>query len=43
MPEALKSLGLAILVAVVVSYLGVTFAKYVRNLNQYRVVEVIDF
>jgi putative membrane protein len=43
MPEALKSLGIAILVAVVVSYLGVTFARYVRNLNQYRVVEVIDF
>jgi putative membrane protein len=43
MPEALKSLGIAILVAVVVSYLGVTFARYVRNLNQYRIVEVIDF
>jgi putative membrane protein len=43
MPEALKSLGLAILAAVVVSYLGVTVAKYVRNLTQYRVVEVIDF
>jgi putative membrane protein len=43
MPEALKSLGIAILAAVVVSYLGVTFARYVRNLTQYRAVEVIDF
>lgn len=43
MPEALQSLGIAIIAAVVVSYLGVTFARYVRNLTRYRVVEVIDF
>lgn len=43
MPEALKSLVFAILGAVVVSYLGVTFAKYVRTLTEYRVVEIIDF
>jgi putative membrane protein len=43
MPAALKSLGIAILAAVIVSYLGVTFARYVRNLTQYRVVEIIDF
>ncbi len=43
MPDALKSLGVAIVVAVAVSYLGVTLARYVRRLTQYRVVEVIDF
>jgi putative membrane protein len=43
MSSALQSLGIAIVVAVVVSYLGVTVARYVRNLTQYRVVEVIDF
>jgi putative membrane protein len=43
MSAALQSLVIAILVAVVVSYVGVAFARYVRSLTQYRVVEVIDF
>ena len=43
MSEALKSLGVGIVVAIVVSFIGVQFSRYVRNLTQYRTVEVIDF
>ena len=43
MPEAIKSLAIAITGAVVVSYVGVQFAKYVKRITQYRTVEVIDF
>ena len=43
MGEALKNLGIGIVAAVVVSYVGVRFSRYVRNLTQYRTVEVIDF
>jgi putative membrane protein len=43
MAGALKSLGIGILLAIVVSFIGVQFSRYVRNLTQYRTVEVIDF
>ncbi len=43
MPEALKSLGIGIVLAIVVSFIGVQFSRYVRNLTQYRTVEIIDF
>lgn len=43
MAEAIKSLGIAIAGAIIVSYIGVQFAKYIRRINQYRTVEVIDF
>jgi putative membrane protein len=41
--DALKNLGLSILAAVIVSYVGVQFAKYVRRITHYRTVEIIDF
>lgn len=41
--EAFKSLGIAIVLAIVVSYIGVQLAKQVRRITQYRTVEVIDF
>ena len=40
---ALQHLGIAILAAVIVSYVGVQLSKYVRKISQYRTVEVIDF
>ncbi|WP_230741323.1 DUF373 family protein [Methanooceanicella nereidis] len=40
---ATKNLGLSILGAVIISYVGVQFANYVRRITQYRTVEVIDF
>ncbi len=40
---ALQHLGIAILVAVLVSYIGVQLSKYVRKVAQFRTVEVIDF
>ncbi|OPY30045.1 MAG: hypothetical protein A4E28_00543 [Methanocella sp. PtaU1.Bin125] len=43
MPEAVKSLGIGIAAAIVVSFIGVQFSRYVRNLTQYRTVEIIDF
>ena len=43
MPEAVKSLGIGIVAAIVVSFIGVQFSRYVRNLTQYRTVEIIDF
>jgi putative membrane protein len=43
MPDALRSLGIGIVAAVVVSFIGVQFSRYVRNLTQYRTVEIIDF
>jgi putative membrane protein len=36
-------LGFAIIVAVIVSYIGVQFANQVRKVMQYRTIEVIDF
>jgi len=36
-------LGIAIIVAVAVSYIGVQFANQVRRVMQYRTIEVIDF
>jgi putative membrane protein len=43
MPDALKSLGIGIVAAIVVSFIGVQLSRYVRNLMQYRTVEIIDF
>jgi putative membrane protein len=40
---AFKSLGIAIVLAIVVSYVGVQFAKQIKRITQYRTVEVIDF
>lgn len=40
---AFRGLGIAIIVAVVVSYIGVQFANQIRRIMQYRTVEVIDF
>ncbi len=41
--EAFKNLGIAIVVAVFVSYIGVEFANQIRKVMQYRTIEVIDF
>jgi putative membrane protein len=43
MPDALKSLGIGIVIAIVVSFIGVQLSRYVRNIMQYRTVEIIDF
>ena len=43
MTNALRDLGIGIIVAVIVSYIGVAFSRYVRNISQYRSVEAIDF
>ncbi len=43
MTNALRDLGIGIVVAVIVSYVGVAFSRYVRNITQYRSVEAIDF
>ena len=40
---AFTSLGEGIVLAVVVSYVGVLFAKQVKRVTQYRTVETIDF
>ncbi len=41
--EAFKNLGIAIVIAVVVSYIGVEFANQIRKVMQYRTIEIIDF
>ena len=41
--KAFMGLGEAIVLAIVVSYIGVQLAKQVRRVTQYRTVEVIDF
>jgi hypothetical protein len=41
--QAFESLVISIVLAVIVSYVGVQFANQVRQIMQYRTVEVIDF
>lgn len=43
MTTALQYLAVSIPIAIIVSYVGVQFSKYVRKISQYRTVEVIDF
>jgi len=40
---AFQNLGIAIVLAIVVSFVGVQFANQIRQVLQYRTVEVIDF
>jgi putative membrane protein len=40
---AFQSLGISIVLAVVVSFIGVQFANQIKQIMQYRTVEVIDF
>ncbi|HTY90397.1 MAG TPA: DUF373 family protein [Methanocella sp.] len=41
--QAFESLGISIVLAVAVSFIGVQFANLIRQIMQYRTVEVIDF
>jgi len=41
--RAFESLAISIVLAVIVSYVGVQFASQIRQIMQYRTVEVIDF
>ncbi len=41
--QAFESLVISIVLAVIVSYVGVQFANQIRQIMQYRTVEVIDF
>lgn len=41
--SALQYMGISIFLAIIVSYVGVQFSKYVRKITNYRTVEVIDF
>ena len=41
--RAFTSLGEGIVLAIIVSYVGVLFAKQVKRITQYRTVETIDF
>ncbi|HMK45194.1 MAG TPA: DUF373 family protein, partial [Methanocella sp.] len=41
--SALQYLGFEILASIIISYVGVQFANYVRKIYQYRTVEIIEF
>lgn len=43
MDIALRNLAISIPIAIIVSYIGVQFSKYVRRISQYRTVEIIEF